>query len=137
MTPRFRLTVLGAIAALTLVVPVSTERGTPPSRIQAGPSKKLLFLADDNVSQVGRFRIPMGFSRDRVHVSLSLDTQRMDMSDLPQLKKSGDYPQAWEPSYGEGRVFYAALGHRDDIWSNDAVFRAHIKGGIRWALDLE
>ena len=38
---------------------------------------------------------------------------------------------------GEGRVFYTALGHRDDIWSNDAVFRAHIKGGIRWALGLE
>ena len=33
--------------------------------------------------------------------------------------------------------FRRCLGHRDDIWSNDAVFRAHIKGGIRWALGLE
>jgi len=30
-----------------------------------------------------------------------------------------------------------ALGHRDDIWSNDAVFRAHVTGGIRWALGIE
>jgi hypothetical protein len=33
--------------------------------------------------------------------------------------------------------FRRCLGHRNDIWSNDAVFRAHIKGGIRWALGLE
>jgi type 1 glutamine amidotransferase len=40
-------------------------------------------------------------------------------------------------SYREGRVFHTALGHRDGIWSNDAVFQAHIKGGIRRALGLE
>ena len=40
-------------------------------------------------------------------------------------------------SYGKGRSFYTSLGHRDDIWSNDPVFRAHIAGGIRWALGLE
>ena len=40
-------------------------------------------------------------------------------------------------SFGKGRTFYTALGHRDDIWSNDPVFRAHILGGIRWALGLE
>jgi type 1 glutamine amidotransferase len=34
-------------------------------------------------------------------------------------------------------VFYTAPGHRDDIWSNDPVFRAHVAGGIRWALSLE
>ena len=40
-------------------------------------------------------------------------------------------------SYREGRVFHAALGHRDGIRSNDAVFRTHNKGGIRQALGLE
>jgi len=70
MTRHIRLTVLGAIAGLRLVVPVSTQQGTPQSRTQ-------------------------------------------------------------------GLVFHTALGHRDDIWSNDAVFREHIKGGIRWALGLE
>jgi hypothetical protein len=39
--------------------------------------------------------------------------------------------------FGEGRSFYTSLGHRDDIWSNDPVFRAHVVGGIRWALGLE
>ena len=46
-------------------------------------------------------------------------------------------PQAWWREFGKGRTFYTALGHRDDLWSNDPVFRAHISGGIRWALGLE
>src|SRR5262249_33333370 len=89
----------------------------------------------ENVSQVGRLHIPMAFSRDRVHVLLSLDTEKTDLSDLgADVKKGGDYPQAWTHLVGRGRVFYTALGHRDDIWATDPVFRAHVNGGIRWAL---
>lgn len=93
----------------------------------------------ENVSQVGRLPIPLAFSRDRVHVLLSLDTERTDLSDIqgPGLQKGGDYPQAWTRDFGTGRVFYTTLGHRADIWSHDAVFRAHVTGGIRWALGLE
>ena len=92
---------------------------------------------DDNIDVLFKNKIPMGFSRDRVHVLLSLDTEHMDMSKQPNLKRGGDYPQAWTREYGKGRTFYTSLGHRDDLWSNDPVFRAHIAGGIRWALGLE
>lgn len=92
---------------------------------------------NDNLDVLFKNRIPMGFSRDRVHVLLSLDTSSMDMSKQPNLVKGGDYPQAWTREYGKGRSFYTSLGHRDDIWSGDPVFRAHINGGIRWALGLE
>ena len=105
MTRRFRLTVLGAIAALALAVPVSTQRGTPPSRTQAGPRKKLLFL-----THAGLYRHPSLGPAEKA---------------VAEIGKAG----------GEGRVFYTALGHRDDIWSNNPVFRAHI--GIRWAPGLE
>jgi hypothetical protein len=93
----------------------------------------------ENVSQVGRLPIPLAFSRDRVHVLLSLDTERTDLSDIqgPGLRKGGDYPQAWTRDFGTGRVFYTTLGHRADSWSHDAVFKAHVTGGIRWALRLE
>lgn len=53
------------------------------------------------------------------------------------MKKSGDYPQAWSRDYGKGRVFYTAFGHREDIWTVDPVFRAHLTGGIKWALGTE
>ena len=92
---------------------------------------------DDNIDVLFKNKIPMGFSRDRVHVLLSLDTEHMDLSKQPNLKRGGDYPQAWTREYGKGRTFYTSLGHRDDLWSNDPVFRAHMLGGIRWALSLE
>jgi type 1 glutamine amidotransferase len=92
---------------------------------------------DENIDVLFKNKIPMGFSRDRVRVLLSLDTEKMDLSKQPHLKRGGDYPQAWTRDYGKGRSFYTSLGHRDDIWSSDPVFRAHINGGIRWALGLE
>ncbi len=92
---------------------------------------------DENVSQVGRLPIPMAFSRDRVHVLLSLDTDKTDLTGLQGVQKGGDYPQAWSRSFGQGRSFYTSLGHREDIWGTDAVFRAHVNGGIRWALKLD
>ena len=90
----------------------------------------------ENVSAVGRLHIQMPFSRDGVHVLLSLDTDRTDLSDIPNVPK-GDYPQSWTVNAGRGRTFYTTLEHRDDIWGHDAVFRAHVTGGIRWALGLE
>ena len=92
---------------------------------------------DENIDVLFKNKIPMGFSRSNVHVLLSLDTERMDLSKQPHLKRGGDYPQAWTREVGKGRTFYTSLGHRDDIWSGDPVFRAHILGGIRWALGLE
>lgn len=36
---------------------------------------------------------------------------------------------------GNGRVFYTALGHREDVW-NDTRFQQHLLGAIRWAFGL-
>lgn len=91
----------------------------------------------ENVDALFGHQIPMGFSRDRVRVLLSIDTDRTDLRDQPELVKGGDYPQAWYRTFEKGRSFYTSLGHRDDIWSSDPVFRAHLVGGIRWALGLE
>jgi hypothetical protein len=92
----------------------------------------------EQISQVGRLHIPMAFSRDRVHVLLSLDTEKTDISGLgPEITRGGDYPQAWSRTFGKGRSFYTSLGHREDIWSTDPMFRAHVTGGIRWALGIE
>ncbi|MGQ0734834.1 MAG: ThuA domain-containing protein [Acidobacteriota bacterium] len=92
---------------------------------------------NENVDALFGNRIPVGFSRDRVHVLLSLDTDRTDLTGLPDVQRGGDYPQAWTRTFGRGRTFYTAIGHRDDIWASDPVFRAHVVGGIRWALGLE
>ena len=93
---------------------------------------------DENIDVLFKNKIPMGFSRD----------QRARAAQ-PRYRAHG-HDQAAEPEtrrrlsagvdaseVGKGRTFYTSLGHRDDIWSNDPVFRAHINGGIRWALGLE
>jgi type 1 glutamine amidotransferase len=92
---------------------------------------------DENVDVLFGNRIPVGLSRDRVHVLLSIDTRESDIDEFAEVELGGDYPQSWVQDFGEGRSFYTSLGHRDDIWSNDPVFRAHVVGGIRWALGLE
>jgi len=56
---------------------------------------------------------------------------------MQNIVPGGDYPQSWTVQAGRGRTFYTTLGHRDDIWTTDPVFRAHVTGGIRWALGLE
>ena len=44
-----------------------------------------------------------------------------------------DLPLAWQRSYGSGRVFYTALGHRSEVW-DDPRFRTHLLEAIRWTL---
>jgi len=93
-----------------------------------------------NLSSPGNFKAPMGFSRDRVHVLLSLDTERTDLEGAAPraaVRKGGDYPQSWTRNWGRGRVFYTSLGHLPETWTNDSVFRAHLTGGVRWALGME
>jgi type 1 glutamine amidotransferase len=70
-------------------------------------------------------------NRDRVTPVLTLD--RYPADGLPNAGEPGDLPLAWSRSYGGGRVFYTALGHRDELW-RDTVYQQHVFGGIRWAL---
>lgn len=86
---------------------------------------------------------PVVLSRDRVHVLLSIDTEKSDISKqrgvIPGrfdiMRKDGDYPLAWCHEYGKGRSFYTALGHREEVWESPK-FQEHLLGGIRWALRL-
>ncbi len=42
------------------------------------------------------------------------------------------YPTTWARMEGKGRVYYTAMGHRDDIWTNP-VYQAMLVGAIHWA----
>jgi uncharacterized protein len=70
-------------------------------------------------------------NRGAVSMLLSLDRQPAD--GLPEAGQPGDLPLAWFKTHGGGRVFYTALGHRDDVW-RDARYQQHVLGGIRWVL---
>ncbi|MDX2021084.1 MAG: ThuA domain-containing protein [Deltaproteobacteria bacterium] len=43
------------------------------------------------------------------------------------------YPVAWIRKHGKGRVFYSALGHREDVWTLPA-FQKMLIGGLSYVL---
>lgn len=73
------------------------------------------------------------FSRDRVHVLMTLDTEKTDM------KKEGvkyeEIPITWTSEYGRGRVFYCGLGHRPEVWERPDIQKMWIEA-VKWSTGL-
>ncbi|MHC4325737.1 MAG: ThuA domain-containing protein, partial [Planctomycetota bacterium] len=67
------------------------------------------------------FRVHEPYSRDRVRVLQSIDTDKTDMNQKPNygkvVREDNDYALAWVRQYGRGRVFYSTIAH------NPYVFR--------------
>lgn len=80
------------------------------------------------LEEIYQFR---AFSRDRVRVLLTLDTSSVNLNAAGVNRTDGDFALAWCRRYGQGRVFYTALGHFDETWQ-DARFQAMLEGGLRW-----
>jgi type 1 glutamine amidotransferase len=68
------------------------------------------------------------FDKARVKTLLALDKH-------PNEGTPGFYPLAWSREHGKGRVFYTALGHREDVLEAD-WFKKHLLGGILWSLGI-
>jgi len=65
------------------------------------------------------------------------DIHVLTVIDAPSMKgdeyKRPPYPSTWARKEGKGRVFYTAMGHREDVWTNP-TFQEILVGGIKWAL---
>lgn len=81
------------------------------------------FVITDEIYQ---FKGP--YDRKKLHVLMKLD-----LSDLKDKGKRGDMDNAlaWTNEYGKGRVFYTALGHREEVW-RDERYQRHVLGGLRY-----
>lgn len=74
------------------------------------------------------------FTRNnRRDVTPLLTLDRFPQDGLAKAGEVGDLPLAWAKMHGSGRVFYTALGHRDELW-REAAYQQHVLGGIRWVL---
>lgn len=68
-----------------------------------------------------------------LHVIQVLETAGMRNPDYQRPP----YPVTWARKHGKGRVWYTALGHREDVWTNP-LFREMLAGSISWAVgDVE
>ena len=108
-----------------------------PQNPATAPLPKVWTITQEEIYQF------KNYDSNRVHDLLILDKR-------PQVPRTpGHYPVSWCKMYGNGRVFYTSLGHREDIWDADPdlkgrrnseeiskEYQAHILGGIEWALGI-
>jgi len=98
------------------------------------PATRSLDASFDIVDEIYQFRAP--YDRARLHVLLSLDTDSVDLTKPGVNRTDRDFALAWTRTHGKGRVFYTALGHRPEVWS-DPRFLSHLRGGIEWSLRID
>lgn len=67
----------------------------------------------------------------------SPDIHVLSVIDAPAMKgdeyKRPAYPSTWARAEGKGRVWYTAMGHREDVWTNP-IFQNILIGGVKFAL---
>jgi type 1 glutamine amidotransferase len=73
------------------------------------------------------------WSRDKVHVLMSIDTGTVDLTKKDVLRTDKDFAVAWTKNYGKGRVFYCSLGHRPEVWTRPDIKQMWTEA-IRWAI---
>jgi len=85
-------------------------------------------------------KVPPTFAFNEEWYSLkdfSPDIHVLTVIDAPAMKgeeyQRPPYPTTWARNEGKGRVWYTAMGHREDMWTNP-VFQQILVGGIKWAL---
>jgi type 1 glutamine amidotransferase len=82
--------------------------------------------------------------KDRFKITDEWYSQKYQPSDLHVIiahntgtMKGGDYarpnyPQTWAKAFGNGRVYYNSMGHREDVWDNP-IYQGLVLGGLTWA----
>jgi type 1 glutamine amidotransferase len=65
---------------------------------------------------------------DDIHVLLVLETEGMQDTEY----RRPPFPIAWVRREGCGRVYYNAMGHREDVWRSER-FRNMLAGAVAWA----
>jgi type 1 glutamine amidotransferase len=65
------------------------------------------------------------------------DIHVLTVIDAPAMKgveyQRPPYPTTWARKEGKGRIWFTAMGHREDVWTNP-LFQNILVGGIKWAL---
>jgi hypothetical protein len=81
----------------------------------------------ERVERMGEWYSLKDFTSD-LHVLMVLETQGMEGAPYQR----GPYPVTWARAHGRGRVFYSALGHREEEWTETAM-PTMVLGALRWA----
>lgn len=87
--------------------------------------------------------LPDGWTlADEWYLNKNLNTEKMHVLALLEIGRERkkqrmynipDYPIVWCRAYGQGRVLYNGLGHREDVWESE-TFQSLIVDNVTWAL---
>lgn len=88
------------------------------------------FRLDDEIYQIS------DFDYRGSHVLLRLDPASVDLTKPDVRRRFYGWPLAWTRSYGQGRVFYTALGHEAAVWA-DPRFQRMLLNAVVWAMGGE
>ncbi|MCP4259246.1 MAG: hypothetical protein GY774_17315 [Planctomycetes bacterium] len=75
------------------------------------------------------FRVHGPYSRKRVRVLFSIDTDKTDFKGQPRgniLRKDNDYALAWIRNYGRGRVFYCTIAHNPYVFWDPKMLQFYL-----------
>src|ERR1041385_5436980 len=92
------------------------------------PAMRALAPSFQIADEIYQFR---DFSRDRVRVLMTLDTRSVDLTAEGVHRTDEDFALAWCREYGDGRVFYTALGHPESTWL-DPRFQEMLANALLW-----
>ena len=73
------------------------------------------------------------FDHQGSRVLLRLDPRSVDLGTAGVHRRSYGWPLAWTRRYGEGRVFYSALGHEPSVW-RDARYQRMLGNAVLWSM---
>jgi type 1 glutamine amidotransferase len=94
------------------------------------PATKHLGDSFEITDEIYQFKAPYSRENNRV-------LMKLDMDGLKAGKRGDmDNALAWTRDYGQGRVFYTALGHRDEVWK-DKRFQQQVIGGLRYLFRMD
>lgn len=91
------------------------------------PSMKHLGKEFEITDEIYQFKAP--YDRSKLNVLMHM---KLKEGEKRGNRKDGDYALTWTKDYGKGRVFYTALGHREDVWE-DPRFQTMMVEGILWS----
>jgi type 1 glutamine amidotransferase len=105
---------------------------THPVRIDiedpAHPASAGLQPSFEILDEIYQFR---EFSRARSRVLMTLDPRSVNLAAEGTNPNTEDFPLAWVHRFGQGRVFYSALGHFDETWL-DPRFQRSMIDALLW-----
>lgn len=75
------------------------------------------------------------WSRDQMRVLMTIDVASVDLNAKGVKRTDKDFAVVWAKRYGKGRVFFNALGHREEVYDRPDFQKLMIESA-KWVMGL-